>query len=748
MPLRRRRPSATAPTVAVLVGVAAMVAAAVPAAAGTLSTPGGKQTFSGRPGATRFADHGSSLALTRAASEGAPGYSVVIKTNPFEVITARHGQTVLATTGSSPTDAAARFVAGGTSYLATKVTSARWQGGVLNLRLATTDPGVSVTYTVAPKADRYRVHWQVNGESRVVSSAGGDYALASAGQWYGEGIVENDQGAPYNDQPWPLSSGQVNDDEVGPFSYFVHNPFWFTKSSTGIWVNTGKVMNVQINNGNSGRAGLLVTNSTRSNDGDVGAPAAVGDSRDYDATVFVESTPRAVYDDYIGIAGKPRRSDTLPRQYKTPLWDDWGDLHLGVTQSSFLAYAQSLADNHIPAHTVMLDDGWSAGYADHAFNLPGKFPDPKAMIAKIHKMGFDFGLWDTFYDNRNGDRASVLWPFLDKHGYLLKAVSNPIPFGTNSSCATTWFGGGTSDHPGLVDLANPAARAWLKGKLDGLARRYGIDGWKFDTQIYDPKCQPYPGTTKMDDLKIGLDFINQFNLAGQGMISSAWTGTQRYGFATDSIDKSADWAGLQAGAHQALAISVIGYPFTEMDMIGGSDGSNPPASPTKPVLVRWAQAEALTPLMMGSVNPTRYDQQTVNLYRDAIRLHERLFPYLMKQVARAVSSGEPIMKPIFFNYPNDQQSYTISNEWLFGDSLLAAPVLANVTSRDIHVPAGTWYDVLHGCAVDGPANLRNYPVTLADVPMFVKLGTGETGMLLHALAHGKQVGKNTRHCTA
>ena len=138
MPAGRRRPSATAPTVAVLVGVAAMVAAAVPAAAGTLSTPGGKQTFSDRPGATRFADQGSSLVLTRPVSDGAPGYSVVIKTNPFEVITVRHGQTVLATTGSSPTDAAARFVAGGTSYLATKVTSARWQGGVLNLRLATT----------------------------------------------------------------------------------------------------------------------------------------------------------------------------------------------------------------------------------------------------------------------------------------------------------------------------------------------------------------------------------------------------------------------------------------------------------------------------------------------------------------------------------------------------------------------------------------------------------------------------------
>ena len=727
-----------------LAGVVVLLGVAMPAtAANTPASP------PDRPSATRFTAQQSSLVLTRpAAADGAPGYSVVIDKDPFEVTTVRDHQTVLATTGSSRTAAAVRFVAGGTSYVATDVASARWRGGVLTLQLATTDPGVGVTYTVTAGADRYRVHWRVTDEPRVVSSVGGDYALASAGAWYGQGIVENDQGAPYSDQPWPLSSGQVNDDEVGPFSYFVHNPFWFTESAVGIWVDTGDVMNVQINAGNSGRASFLVTNSTRSNDGDVGAPAAVGDSRNYDATVFVESTPRAVYQDYVGIAGKPMRSDTSPLQYKTPMWNDWGDLGLDVTQASFLHYAQSLVDNHLPGHTVELDDGWAAGYADHVFNQPSNFPDPKAMIDQVHKMGFDFGLWDTFYDNRNGDRTSVLWPSLDAKGYLLKAVSNPIPFGSNSSCATPWFGGGSNTNPGLVDLENPAGRAWLKRQIDALAKKYGIDGWKFDTQIYDPKCQPYPGTTKMDYLKTGLDFINQFNLTGQGAITSAWTGTQRYGFATDSIDKSSDWAGLQAAAHQALAISVTGYPFTEMDMIGGSDGSDPPTSPTKAVLVRWAQAAALTPLMMGSVNPTRYDRQTIDLYRDAILLHERLWPYLMKQVARAVATGEPIMKPIFFNYPDDQQSYAINDEWLYGDSLLAAPVLSDVTSRNIHVPAGRWYDVRQHCVLDGPANLQNYPVTLADVPMFVKLHTRETGMLLQALTSGIRVSTNTPHCGA
>ena len=293
----RRR--VTAAGAIVLLGASALVAAAAPAGAHPTQ---GSATFSDRGGVLTLTEAAS---LGRGAASSSPGYSVVVSTNPFEITTVRDGQTVLATSGDSAKAAAARFVADGTAYYATSVTSSHYRDGVLSLQLATSDPGLSLTYTITPSSDRYRVHWQVNNGPGVVSSVGGDFSIASARQWYGEGLVETDAGGPYSDQPWPLNSGSVNDDEVGPFSYFVHNPFWYTSSSAGIWVDTFKVMNVQINENHNGLASLLVTNSTRSNDSSVGAPATVGQSRDYDATIFVESTPRAVYDDYIGIAGHP-----------------------------------------------------------------------------------------------------------------------------------------------------------------------------------------------------------------------------------------------------------------------------------------------------------------------------------------------------------------------------------------------------------------------------------------------------------
>ena len=280
-------------TLAVLGAAAALLAtAAAPARADTMKTPGDPQIDPDPASATTFAETADALTLTRPASAGAPGYTLTIAKQPFELTTSRGGATVLATTGDADTRAAARFVSGGTSYHATGVASASWAGGVLTLDLTTDDPGYDIAYKVTPKADRYAIHWDV-ADPRTTSSVGGDFSLASAGHWYGQGIAVTQQGGPYGDQPWPLDSGHVSDHQLGPFDYFVNDPYWFTSSSTGMWVNTDDVMFVDINaSTNAGVGSFLVTNNTRSNDGSTPNPSTVGESRSYDAVMFVESTPR------------------------------------------------------------------------------------------------------------------------------------------------------------------------------------------------------------------------------------------------------------------------------------------------------------------------------------------------------------------------------------------------------------------------------------------------------------------------
>jgi alpha-glucosidase (family GH31 glycosyl hydrolase) len=73
-------------------------------------------------------------------------------------------------------------------------------------------------------------------------------------------------------------------------------------------------------------------------------------------------------------------------------------------------------------------------------------------------------------------------------------------------------------------------------------------------------------------------------------------------------------------------------------------------------------------------------------------------------------------------------------------------VLTDSTTRNFHIPDGDWYDVGHSCVVHGTTELTNVPVTLADIPMFVKLGTSDTGRLLQELAHNPNAAAGAPTC--
>ena len=664
--------------------------------------------LAGRAGAApaardpQFADDGATLTLRVPTAAGAPGYTIAVAKSPFQITTQRGGGTVLQTTTGADSSGPADFQTAAGWATATAVQSSSWHGGVLDLTLATNSACTTIAYRITPAADRYRMTWSAPGATQVASH----YRVASAGHWYGQGEAQTSDGGPYTRQPWPLDSGQVRDEAMGPAEYLMTDPFWFTQRGTGLWVDTREVMDVALNSVQPGVFGYSLTGSDA-----------------MDSTVFVERTPHDVYADYIGITGTPAKSDATDAQYAKPLWNSWGQFYTSVSQASALSWAKGLHDAGVPARTIQVDDGWMSHYGDFSFN--SKFPDPKGLSDQIHAMGYDFGLWETLWINNDASD----YAYAADHGYLLKSKTDP-----SKSCSVTWWNGTA----GIVDLANPDARAWYVGQLQNLESTYGVDGFKFDTRFYDESCATYPGYAPLDYLTLGAQMTDQFDQQGAG-VRISWTGSQKYGFVTRQVDKGTSFSSLQAAVAQNLSISTIGYPFVETDMIGGSLGQPPP---TKQVLVRWAQAASLMPLMYSAASPLgvsspsgtqTYDQQTVDLYSAAAKTHERLAPYIDAQVDRAVRSGEPIMKPLFFDYPGDQATYTVNDEWLLGDSLLAAPILTDQTSRNIHVPAGQWLDVSTGRVVSGPADLSGYAADLTRTPTFVRLGTTDTAMLLRAL---------------
>ncbi|NEC85296.1 TIM-barrel domain-containing protein [Streptomyces sp. SID12501] len=660
------------------------------AAATTAARP--TTTAKGGPKVARTAH---AVTVSVPASTGAPGYTLDVATDELALTTRRAGKTVLAT--ASGDTGALRFTsADGTWQHATGVTGWTWKDGVLTVTADSTLDDATVAARITPGADRYQLDWDVHGGAP--KQLGLAYDLSSAGHWYGHGEAETPQGGPGVDQPWPLDAGEVDHETFGPASYNMIDPFWYTSSSTGLRVDTGDVMDVAINKGKDGLGTFTVESSDT-----------------YKATVFVESTPLGVYRDYIGIVGKPAKSDATYEQYAKPLWNSWAQFYTRVDQEKLLDYATGLHDNGLDGHTIQLDDKWESNYGNLTWD-PKTFPDPKGLSDKIHGMGFDFGIWVTLWINLDSDNHR----YAVDHGYLLMDAGD-----TTKPCEVTWWNG----QAGIIDLANPEAKAWYEGNLKNLMDTYDIDGLKFDTRFFDEKCAPREGHRATDYQKLGTQLADEFDLQGAG-IRVHWNRTaHEAGFVTRQVDKGTGWDSLRASATQNLAISTIGYPFVESDMIGGSGGQ---PAPSKDVLVRWAQSASLMPLMYASTSPVGtfdtttgqkvdYDQETVDLYRQAIKTHEKLAPYIWDQVQGTLKTGDPIMRPLFFDFPKDEASYTVTDEWMLGPAVLAAPKLSSGATRSVHLPPGTWYDVNQGTVIRGPKNLKGYAAPLGVTPAFVNL---------------------------
>ncbi|MER5547354.1 glycoside hydrolase family 31 protein [Streptomyces sp. NPDC002589] len=646
------------------------------------------------------------LALAVPPSGNAPGYVLDVTTAQLELSTRRSGAPVLVTAAAD--SGALRFRLDGSWQHATRVTGWTWRGGTLTLTADTTAQGATVQARITPSADRYALDWNVKGATP--DRLGLAYDLKSAGHWYGQGEAETPQGGPGTDQPWPLDSGEVVHPAFSPSSYDMIDPFWYTSGATGLRVDTGHVMDVSINGGKDGLARFDIESADP-----------------YKATVFVESTPLEVYRDYVGIVGKPAKSDATYEQYAEPVWNSWAQFYTHVDQARLLDYAQGLHDNGLGGHTLQLDDKWESDYGNMTFDAKA-YPDPKAMSDKIHRLGFDFGLWVTLWINLDSDQ----YRYAADHGYLLKDAGD-----TTKPCTVTWWNGTA----GIVDLANPEAKAWYVGRLRKLMSTYGVDGLKFDTRFFDDKCAPHSGYQPTDYQRLGAELADGFDLQGVG-IRVHWDTTAHHaGFVTRQVDKGTGWNSLRASVTQNLAISTIGYPFVTTDMIGGSS-SEPP--PSKQVLVRWAQSAALQPLMYSSTSPVdtidvttgkkvTYDRQTIDLYRQAIARHERLAPYIWDQVRQTLKTGDPIMRPLFFDFPRDPAAYTVTDEWMLGPAVLAAPQLTDRATRTVHLPPGVWYDVHHGTVIHGPRTLPGYATPLGVTPAFVNLGARGATQALRAL---------------
>ncbi|AUP78515.1 glycoside hydrolase family 31 protein [Flavivirga eckloniae] len=414
-------------------------------------------------------------------------------------------------------------------------------------------------------------------------------------------------------------------------------------------------------------------------------------------------------------------SGKLPDEllFSAPQYNTWIELVYDQNQEDILKYAHAIIDNGFPPGVLMIDDNWQEDYGKWDFH-PGRFSNPKAMMDELHDLGFKVMLWVCPFVSPDCD---VYRDLVSKKAFLVtearESIKSALPQkdfrGNPKPEMVTWWNGISA----VLDLSNPVAVDWFKSNLENLKEKYGVDGFKFDagdTDFYRQGISDKNVTANDQTLlfgAIGLDYpLNEYRamwkMGGQPLVERL-------------RDKNHSWEDLQKLIPQMALEGIMGYYFSCPDMIGGGDFTSfiNDAKLDQELIVRSAQCHALMPMMQFSVSPWRVlDEKHFNAVKKSVELRSKYSSTILKLAKEASLTGEPILRSMEYEYPN--QGYaTIKDQFLMGKDLLIAPALVKgQKEKDIIIPKGNWKDQ-SGNVVVGPKKIT-VKVDLNDLPIYVR----------------------------
>lgn len=396
-----------------------------------------------------------------------------------------------------------------------------------------------------------------------------------------------------------------------------------------------------------------------------------------------------------------------PAFFETPQYNTWIEMTYYSTQEKVLDYAENIIKHGFPPGILMIDTLWHPTYGNWVFDA-GRYPDPKAMVARLHQMGFKVMLWVIPYITSD----SLTFRQLRAKDYLFKQPNG-------EAVIIKWWDG----YSAALDLTNPEAVGWLHAQLDALVNDLGIDGFKFDGG--QPSNYAEAGIADAHSVtlawnRIGLRYpLSEYKDSWK---SAGWPLAQRIRDRNHAWSREAE--GLGSLVPLGLLQGLLGYIFNCPDMVGGGEYSSFPTCSMESgfdaeLFVRYAQASALFPMMQFSAAPWRLlNAEHLAYCLAAARLHSEMGKTILALAREAAQTGEPMMRHLAYAYP-DLGYEAVSDQFLLGDHLLVAPVVEKgAVSRRIVFPPGRWLGD-DGSTVNGPC-VQEVAAPLSRLPWYRK----------------------------
>jgi alpha 1,3-glucosidase len=205
-----------------------------------------------------------------------------------------------------------------------------------------------------------------------------------------------------------------------------------------------------------------------------------------------------------------------------------------------------------------------------------------------------------------------------------------------------------------------------------------------------------------------------------------FSGTQRVGPIWTG-DNTADWDHLRVSIPMCLTLGVSGLTFSGAD-VGGFFG-NPDAE----LLTRWYQLGIFYPFFRAHAHidtkrrePWVFGDEVMSDIKAAIQLRYNLMPYTYTLFSESHKDGSPVMRPIWYEFPEEREAFDSQEQFLFGSSLLITPVLRQgATKHAMFLPGkGLWYDLFSDQVYDGAKKDRvSYHINMQSIPVSVRGGS-------------------------
>ncbi|ADL50687.1 TIM-barrel domain-containing protein [Clostridium cellulovorans] len=454
--------------------------------------------------------------------------------------------------------------------------------------------------------------------------------------------------------------------------------------------------------------------------------------------------------DYFITAGKTPAQ--IEEQYanavgKAPMMPEYG---LGFwqcklryrNQEELINVAREYKRRGIPVDVIVIDFFHWTRQGDFKFE-PRDWPNPDAMIAELKEMGTELmvSVWPTI------DSRSENYGKMASEGYLISA-DRGLNINMNWMGETVFF---DATHPGARDFVWQVSK---KNYYDKGVRIFWLDEAEPEYGPYDfDNYRYYQGPalqcTNIYPAMYAKGYYDGMVAEGQenvcNLVRSAWVGSQRYGALIWSGDVSSTFRAMREQLQIGLNMGIAGIPWWTTD-IGGFLGGYVEDKNFHELLLRWfafgvfspvfrlhgervphiepeqAVIDGVAQMMTGSANEIwSYGEQNYEVMKNYIDMRERLRPYVRECMKEAHEKGTPVMRTMFYEFPEDSACWTADTQYMFGPDILVAPILElGERSREVYLPKNQLWknpktnEVFEGgqtITVDAPIN---------EIPLFMR----------------------------